>query len=46
MPGQSTYRRFRFVGAGDRKAGASVRVGLRETGGPAVLNKVLTLDPR
>jgi hypothetical protein len=46
MPGQSTYRRFRFVGAGDRNAGASVRVGLRETGGPAVLNKVLTLDAR
>lgn len=46
MPGQSTYRRFRFVGAGEKARETPIRVGLRETAGPAVLNKVLSIEQR
>lgn len=44
-PGQSTVRRFRFADAKDAlEAGQSIRVGLRETSGPALLNQLLRLD--
>ncbi len=40
-PGQSTIKRFRLPGAADRLAGESVRVGLREMDGAAMLNQKL-----
>ncbi|MCE9590906.1 MAG: hypothetical protein K8S99_10315 [Planctomycetes bacterium] len=44
-PGQSVVRRFRFEGADAAVREKGVRVGLRETGGPAVLNRVLHVEP-
>lgn len=44
MPGQVIVRRFRFPAAGESLADTPVRVGLRESGGPAVLNKLLTVQ--
>jgi hypothetical protein len=43
-PGQSIVRRFRFTGGADALMDAAVRVGLRETDGPAMLNKVLRMS--
>jgi hypothetical protein len=42
--GQSAVRKFRFVGAGADLGETKVRTGLRETGGPTVLNKILSLS--
>jgi hypothetical protein len=44
LPGQSTVRRFRFTDAAAKLQAADLRVGLRETAGPAVLNKVLSVQ--
>jgi len=43
-PGQSIVRRFRFMDAGADAIERRVRVGLRETQGPAVLNRILELE--
>ncbi|MEX0776378.1 MAG: hypothetical protein WD042_11795 [Phycisphaeraceae bacterium] len=43
-PGESVVRRFRFPGGAAAVAQHEVRAGLRESAGPAILNKVLTLD--
>jgi hypothetical protein len=43
-PGQSMVRRFRFTGAGGLAAQRVIRVGLRESNGPAVLNKLLAVS--
>lgn len=40
-PGQTIIKRFRFPAAADELAGASIRVGLREMNGPAMLNHKL-----
>lgn len=45
-PGQVIVRRFRFSAGPDQLIGKKVRVGLRETAGPAVLNKILVVDDR
>ena len=45
-PGESVVRQFRFAHAADLLKDQNVRVGLRETNGPAVLNQVLSVDPR
>ncbi|MAE61183.1 MAG: hypothetical protein CMJ49_07485 [Planctomycetaceae bacterium] len=39
LPGQSTVKTFRFAGAAHQLKGRTVRVGLREIDGPAVLNE-------
>lgn len=44
-PGQSMVRRFRFVDGGN-KSGGVIRVGLRESSGPAVLNKVVMVPEK
>ncbi len=44
-PGQSMVRRFRFVNGGN-KPGSVIRVGLRESSGPAVLNKVVIVPQK
>lgn len=38
--GQTVVKRFRYPGAGTKLAGKNVRVGLRQTDGPAILNHV------
>ncbi len=43
-PGQSIIRRFRFPDAAAVMRDHVIRVGLRETSGPAVLNRVLSLE--
>jgi len=42
--GESVVRRFRFPDAAATLRDSSIRVGLRETQGPAILNKVLSYD--
>jgi hypothetical protein len=42
--GQSVVRRFQFEGAGGDARRSAVRCGLRETNGPAMLNKRLRLN--
>ncbi len=42
--GQSVIRRFRFSDAGDKLDTIPIRAGVRETTGPAILNKVFTAD--
>jgi len=37
-PGQTLMKRFRFAGAADALAGRSIRAGLRQMDGPAMLN--------
>lgn len=41
LPGQSIVRRFRFEDAAEKIGTSPIRAGLRETEGPAVLNRVL-----
>ena len=41
-PGQSIIRRFRFGDVSESIDLATIRVGLRELAGPAVLNQILT----
>src|SRR5690606_38598558 len=41
LPGQSIVRRFRFEDAAEKIGASPIRAGLRETEGPAVLNRVL-----
>lgn len=43
MPGQSIMRQFRFVDIGELLGKRQIRVGIREVGGPAGLNKILDL---
>ncbi|MCC7204609.1 MAG: hypothetical protein IT441_05985, partial [Phycisphaeraceae bacterium] len=43
QPGQSLMRIFRFTDVGPHMQDQSIRVGIREDGGPAALNKVLRL---
>lgn len=43
-PGQSAVRRFRFPAAAEDVTGSAIRVGLRQSSGPAMLNKILTLE--
>jgi len=43
-PGQSVVRRFRFTEAAEEARDKGVRVGLRESGGPAVLNRLLHIE--
>jgi hypothetical protein len=42
-PGQSIVQRFRIADTGPADAGKRIRVGLRQTRGAAVINKVLTV---
>ena len=44
QPGQSVVRRFQFEEARELLQNAAVRTGLRETNGPAILNKQLQLN--
>jgi hypothetical protein len=44
--GQSVVRRFQFEEAGEAVQDRPVRAGLRETNGPAILNKLLHLNQR
>ncbi|MEE9211126.1 MAG: hypothetical protein V3U29_00560 [Phycisphaeraceae bacterium] len=44
MPGQSTVRRFRFPDVGPDLSQISIRVGLRATNGPAMLNQIVRAD--
>jgi len=43
-PGQSVVRRFRFADADEATRDYNIRVGLRQTSGPAVLNYVLKVE--
>lgn len=43
-PGQSIVQRFRFAGGGTPGPKGAIRVGLRQTRGAAVINKILSLD--
>lgn len=43
-PGQFMIRHFHFPGAGANLKNTPVRVGLRESAGPALMNHVLSLD--
>ena len=43
-PGQSVLRRFRFVGASEAVAEKPIRVGVRDTAGPALLSHVLKAE--
>ncbi len=43
LPGQSTVRRFRFEDATESVRSSPIRVGLRETQGPAILTKMLSV---
>ena len=44
QPGQSIVQRFRFGGGGALGPQEAIRVGLRQTRGAAVINKVLSLE--
>ena len=44
QPGQSVVQRFRFTGSTAEDARKMIRVGLRQTHGAAVINKIVTLN--
>jgi hypothetical protein len=44
QPGQSIVRRFRFADAAEQFQTTDIRVGVRETAGPAVLNQILRAE--